>query len=102
MVLCPEKIESIVIACCSLHNFLRSRDGAHSVYTPQGSLDMEDPDAHQIVPGEWCQGHEPCGLYPFPRQHGNRHSNSAKELRDYLRDFFNSEDGAVSWQDSMI
>ena len=40
--LAPEKVETIVMACCSLHKILRSRCGACSIYTPQGSLDTED------------------------------------------------------------
>ena len=39
--LVPEKVEVITMACCALHNFLRSR--AHSVYMPPGSIDTEDP-----------------------------------------------------------
>ena len=32
----PDKVELIVMACCSLHNFLRSRIAASNIYTPQG------------------------------------------------------------------
>lgn len=35
--LLPEKVEVITMVCCTLHNFLRSRVEAHSVYMPPGS-----------------------------------------------------------------
>lgn len=100
--LVPEKVEVIVMACCTLHNFLRTQPGASAVYTPVGSLDSEDPDTHQIVDGEWRKGDCPQGLLPAQHLGGNRHSNSAKNFRDYLRDYFNSSKGSVSWQDRMI
>ena len=50
--LAPEKVEQIVLASCYLHNFLRSQAKAHLIYTPPGSLDIEDPDTHQVIPGE--------------------------------------------------
>ena len=98
----PEKLETLVMACCCLHNFLRGRVGARSIYTPNGSLDTEDPNTHVIMPGEWRQGPQSQGLQPLERQGSNRHSNCSKELREYFCEYFNSEDGSVSWQDNMI
>ena len=98
--LAPEKVETIVMACCSLHNFLSSRCGACSIYTPQGSLDTEDPISHQVSPDAWRQDSDPNGWLPFERQGGNRHSDAAKEI-SYLCDYFNSA-GAVAWQDNMM
>ena len=48
----PDKVELIAMACCSLHNFLRSRVAASNIYTPQGSLDSEDCETHAVVPGD--------------------------------------------------
>ena len=49
--LCPEKVVDIVIACCSLHNYLREE--SISTCTPPGCLDTEDLDTHVIHPGAW-------------------------------------------------
>ena len=49
----PEKVEAIVMACCSLHNFLRTQVASRNLYTPRGSLDFENPDNHEVVPGSW-------------------------------------------------
>ena len=100
--LAPEKVERVVMACCSLHNFLRAQLGSRSVYTPLGSLDTEDPQTHEVTTGEWRQGPQPQGLQPLERQGSNRHAQCAKELRDYLCDYFNSDDGSVSWQERMV
>lgn len=52
--LTPEKVEKIILACRSLHNFLCSTQ-AMSIYTPTGCFDSEDTGTHQITPGEWRQ-----------------------------------------------
>lgn len=98
----PDKVENIVLACCSLHNFLRSRLGSRAVYTPQGSLDTEDSETHTVSPGDWRNEPNPQGWAPLEQQGSNRHSTAAKEIRDNLRDYFNSDDGSVAWQNNMI
>ena len=50
--LIPERVETIVLACCSLHNFLRVWLGSCSVYTPAGSIDTENQETHEIVQGQ--------------------------------------------------
>ena len=100
--LIPEKVEMIVMACCSLHNYLRSRAMERTVYTPHGSLDMEDPLTHAIEPGQWRNDSEARGWVSLNQHGSNRYSSQAKEIRDYLCDYFTSKDGVVSWQNSMI
>ena len=55
----PEKVETIVIACCSLHNLLRDRHGAHAVYIPTGIVDVEDEETHLAI-GVKVKGHRVC------------------------------------------
>ena len=100
--LVPEKVECIVLACCSLHNFLRNRVHAHTTYTPPGSFDSEDPDSHLMIPGDWRQESTLQCWTPLAQQGSNRHSLTAKEIRDHFRDFYFSNDGAVPWQWNMI
>ena len=102
MRLSPEKVETVVLACCTLHNFLRSQNTSRSIYTPPGSFDAENTDTYSITPGAWRQGNEALGLASLNRQGSNRTSNSAKDIQSYLCDYFNSEQGAVPWQDKMI
>ena len=96
----PAKVEAIVLACCSLHNFLSIHSA--SVYSPQGSMDTKDTGTHIVSPGDWRQQQQPQGLILLARQSGNRHANAAKEVRKYLCTYFNSDHGSLPWQDNMI
>ena len=100
--LAPEKVENIVLACCSLHNFLSSHHTSRAIYAPQGSFDTEDSDSHAMTPGNWRQEQQPQGLISLERHSGNRHTNAAKAMRDYLCMYFNSDRGSVPWQSSMV
>ena len=98
----PEKVEAITLACCSLHNFLRTRIGARCAYTPSSILDSKDSETHSVLPGNWRQGPAPQGLLPLVQQGSNRYSDSAKDIRDHFRDFYFSNEGSVPWQWDMI
>ena len=100
--LVPDKVEVITMSCCALHNFLRSSADSRTIYTPHESLDTEDPRTHVIQPGSWRQGHLGGALVRLRRQGSNRHSLTAIQIRDYLCEYYVSNDGAVSWQNDMI
>ena len=97
----PDKVETIVLTCCTLHNFFRTRQTSRNIYTPPGSLDTENTHG-SITPGQWRSDTEPQGLVPMSKQGSNNYTSNAKELRDYLCEYFNSDAGAVSWQEKMI
>ena len=94
--LSPEKVESIVLATCALHNFLRTKSSTRTLYTPSGSLDRETRD-HNIVDGEWRSQPVPAGLAPLVQQDGNRPTENAKAIQEEFKQYFNNE-GEVSWQ----
>ena len=102
MNLLPEKVEVITLACCVLHNLLRTRVTSQQVYMPPGSVDTEDTNTHTISQGEWQSAPQPTGLISLQQQGSNRHSSSAKQFRDMLCKYFNSEHGSVSWQWDMV
>lgn len=81
---------------------LRRRIAASNIYTPQGSLDSEDCETHAQVPGDWWHGADIERWMPIELQCSNNYSTSAKNLRDYLRDYYNSKEGEVPWQWNMI
>ena len=97
----PDKVELIVMACCSLHNFLRSRLAASNIYTPQGSVDCGDREIHAVVPGDWRHGADIERWKPVELQSSNNYSTCAKNISDYLRDYYNSKE-EVPWQWNMI
>lgn len=97
----PDNVELIVLAACSLHNFLRGRSNAKHVYLPSGIADFEN-DEHQVEPGLWRSdnaSHTWNGIGP---QSGPCYGRDAKMVRDELRRYFVSADGSVSWQGNMI
>ena len=94
----PEKVELVTMACCTLHNFLRSRVEASAVYIPPGSIHSEDPTTHELRLGDWQSEQQTTGLTPLGRQGSNHCSTAAKELRDQLCHYFNSAEGQVEWQ----
>uniref|UniRef100_A0A1X7T6J9 Peptidase C9 domain-containing protein n=1 Tax=Amphimedon queenslandica TaxID=400682 RepID=A0A1X7T6J9_AMPQE len=95
----PKKVETIILPCCYLHNFLRSFQ-ACSVYISLGSFDTKDLYTHDVIPSEWRQETAQV-LQSLTQQESNHHSNLAKIIQNQLTDNFNSK-GAVCWQDSMI
>jgi hypothetical protein len=48
----PDKVESVVLSCIYLHNFLRRNATSKSSYTPPGTFDSEDSDGN-LIPGSW-------------------------------------------------
>ena len=91
----PEKVESIVLASCALHNFLSIK--SPSTYTPEGTVDVENMigDQHTVVLGDWRRDvPELVGLHS---QRGNRCTKNAKMIQEEYMNYFNS-DGAVPWQ----
>ena len=64
----PEKVETITLACCALHNLLRTKATAQQVYMPPGSVDTEDPDTHTICQGEWHNGPQHAGVLPLAQR----------------------------------
>lgn len=100
--LSPEHVELVVLAACSLHNFLRARSSTKNVYLPPGIVDYED-ETHHVIPGLWRQNesiHE--GLSDIGPQSGPCYARDAKEVRDELCRYFQSPEGRVCWQDNMI
>ena len=91
----PATVQTIIEACVCLHNFICLRNPA----IQNNQVDGEDA-AHNLIPGAWRQDANLPDMY-IP-QAGNRDTILAKRQRDYLRDYFNSPEGSVPWQDMMI
>ena len=84
----------MVLAACSLHNFLRAKLPAYT----NPLLDREDHETHQITPGAWRRDKAMEGLNKLP---GNTSMLLAKRQRETICDFVNGI-GAVPWQDEIL
>ena len=91
----PDSVQTIVTACCILHNLLIDMDPREL----QGLVDVEDPTTHAVRAGAWRQE---LGLMPLHITGGHTSNTDGKILRDYLTKYYNSNAGSVPWQDAMI
>lgn len=94
-----DKIEDIVLCCCALHNFLRSRQSSRLIYTPPGCLDAEDCDGN-IILGNWRNNPQCQTFQSIKRQGSNFMSVEAKSIRQEICHFFVNE-GQVAWQNKI-
>jgi hypothetical protein len=94
----PDSVATIVLTCCCLHNLLITRK--LRVAGEEITVDQEDPETHQNIPGNWRE----VGALPDlgDRQRGNYGNREAKEVRQYLMDYVNSPHGSVPWQEDKI
>uniref|UniRef100_A0A1B0GMF1 Uncharacterized protein n=1 Tax=Phlebotomus papatasi TaxID=29031 RepID=A0A1B0GMF1_PHLPP len=89
----PETVEMIVLACCSLHNYLRRN--AKQSYLPPGLVDQENLVSGNLVRGSWRNDPQLPSLDSSnPTQN---YSNDAKRVRELYMTYF-MEDGKVPWQ----
>jgi hypothetical protein len=81
----PTKVDSIVLASCALHNLLRTV--SPNAYSTRNLTDVGF-NKHDRLEGARVDGRRSA-------------TNDAKAIRDYLCDYVNSAEGAVSWQNKM-
>ncbi|XP_013386500.1 putative nuclease HARBI1 [Lingula anatina] len=95
MQMLPEAVQDVIEACICLHNLMRDRYPA----LQNAALDNEDEN-HNLVPGQWRQE---TNMHDVEQVVGpNRATRAGKQLREYLKLYFNSAAGSVPWQDRMI
>ena len=86
----PERTQLVVMACCVLHNFLRTK-------YPRSSnllLDRESV-ALGMRPGTWRQD---VRLEDLETIRGNNATKAGKAVRSYMTSYFLNE-GSVPWQE---
>ncbi|CAH1993097.1 unnamed protein product [Acanthoscelides obtectus] len=98
MLLEPEKVEKITMACVTLHNFLRRNAQAKDLYTPPGSFDAEDLELGTLTEGAWRKDSEVLQSFMPIKKVARKSSYIAKEIRDEFSEYFVSEIGQVPWQ----
>jgi len=82
-----EKIIAITKASVALHNYLITEES--QTYIPEN-------------PNEIMAEGEIKGLKTIPKQGSNNCATFAKDVRNRFKEYFNSNEGAVSWQYDMF
>lgn len=94
----PDKVQKMALACVCLHNYLRKVRS--DTYTPPALADSEDGD-HRHVEGTWRI--DGLGaMLPLQPGRGGNSSMAAKAFRDKLKSYFVTPAGQVPWQDNYI
>lgn len=92
-----EHINTIVMACCVLHNFLRRQ--CPQTYTPTEHLDNENQETGVLSNGLRITVTDLTNLQVSYNNRSSSHS--AKVIREEFMQYFNNE-GAVPWQNKVI
>lgn len=95
----PEKVKKIISTCVYLHNYLRNSNQSKLHYTPGGTFDSEDKDTGEIIPGNWRRDIGGDNTFHRLQNVGRKSSLEAKHVREEFTKFFQTQAGAVSWQE---
>lgn len=98
ILLCPEKVRTVVLAICTLHNYLMQGKESVKRYAPLGTFDMEDNGI--VTDGSWrSEGGVPDGnLLPLQATKSRNHPKAADLVRTEFTEYFSSSLGKVHWQ----
>jgi hypothetical protein len=91
-----DKVESVVLSCIYLHNFLRINSVSRGFYTPPGLFDLEVADGN-YVPGLWRSEVDDTNSLLDPQNISKRISTVVHTIRHEFRDYNLSPEGAVPW-----
>lgn len=94
----PDRAQKIITACCLLHNYLLN-DNRRS-YCPPSFADTLDSSGNIV--GEWRTRIGRDSLYygSIPASSG-RTSDYGKRLRDKIKEYVNSSQGSLPWQNRL-
>ncbi|XP_057299342.1 uncharacterized protein LOC130629968 [Hydractinia symbiolongicarpus] len=98
MLLPPENVKKVTLACCALHNFLRKKKP--SEYSPPGSFDVKNLKNGSVHSCEW-RSQTQRGMESINFAGSNNYKNDARIIRDKFCAYFNST-GAVPWQETFV
>ena len=89
--LTPENATKVTRACLILHNIMRDR------FPNAQNAELEAPEG---APGSWRAAGVMAEVEAEGR--GPRMTKEGKELRAYLKHYYNSPVGAVPWQEAAL
>ncbi|GFX36162.1 protein ALP1-like [Trichonephila clavipes] len=89
----PDTIDRVILAACSLHNWLRKTSPGH--YMPQNALDREDFNTGEVTPGQWRL--HANTLRPVTSLGSNNPNRTAIQIRQQFMKYF-TEENPLPWQ----
>lgn len=94
----PDRAQKFVSACVVLHNYLKNNSG--DTYCPKTYADYYN-DKGLLIEGEWRK--KPLTiLQPIDNSVVVSTDSKATKMRDHLKNYVNSPQGAVEWQKGAI
>jgi len=96
----PENVELVVLATVCLHNFIIKREehiAGFKKYCPPTYADEVDEHG-KVRPGEWRRTENLTNFQDIGRMGANRATVDAINQRDFIAEYFLSEQGFVEWQ----
>lgn len=94
----PDRAQKIISTCCILHNYLLIN--SRETYCPKVYADYYN-EKGDLIEGAWRKNvTQPFS--PLQNTRRGRLTDEAKNIRDHLRDYVNSEHGALEWQRKAI
>lgn len=86
----PERVDAVILACCALHNMLRSVAPTRYVLPADAQLNA---NTGQVSTGQ---------LQPAKVSGRRSVTQIGKDIRDQFCEFFNSPEGSLQWQENRI
>lgn len=101
MLVGPELAQKITAACCVLHNLMMTK--GREDYVPVGFGDSVADDG-RVVNGAWRENIGDSSMFNtnYTPNFQGRSTEHAKEIRDHIKNFVNSEEGSVAWQTQAV
>lgn len=96
ILLAPQTTVKLIKASCALHNWIRKSNSTSSI-----SVDIEDYESGNIIPGTWRNDVGSEGIIPLRATQERNFMHEARQKREEFADYFIGE-GAVNWQHKMI
>jgi hypothetical protein len=94
----PDTVSTVTLACCLLHNMLRTQVMAEN----ERLVDTDGPN-NEVLPGDWRAQNVllDSAAAMNPSGEGARYSKAGQKVRLYLEQYVNTI-GAVTWQNDKI
>lgn len=96
----PDRVQHVVAACCVLHNYLMTE--AKDTYCPPGFADTWTEEGG-LVEGNWRSKVTSSSLfYNNVNVNTGRPTETAKYVRDKIKEYVMSDQGALHWQNEKL